>query len=142
MRWLAYLHPAAMLAVLALGLLVLREGLRVRRNRLGGNPAGRIPPAGAAARHRRLGKVFVLLAGAGFASGLASMGWIRGEALFESVHAVLATAALVGFAAGGALGLWLERHPASSARAAHAIAAGGGLLVGLAAAIAGFAILP
>ena len=135
MRALVYLHPVAMLAVLALGLFVLRDGLRIRRGRLLRRPVD-------ARRHRRLARVVVVLALLGFASGLASMGWLRGKALFESVHAWLATGALVGFSAGGALGLALERRGRGPFRPWHALTASVGLLLGLAAAVAAFAILP
>jgi hypothetical protein len=134
-RALGYLHPVAMVTVLALGLYVLREGLRIRRGRLLRQPVD-------ARRHRRLARVVVTLALLGFGSGLASMGWLRGKAVFESVHAWLASGALVGFLAGGALGLALERRGRRPTRTWHALTASAGLLLGMAAAVAGFAILP
>ena len=70
MRWLAYAHPVLMVGVLALGLLVLREGLGVRRGRIARRPAD-------SRRHRRLARIFVLLLVAGYASGIASMAWLR-----------------------------------------------------------------
>jgi hypothetical protein len=132
---LVYLHPVAMVAVLALGLFVLRDGVRIRRGRLLRRPVD-------ARRHRRLARVVVVLAILGFGSGLVSLGWLRGKDLFESVHAWLATGALVGFSTGGALGLALERRGRGPIRTWHALTAGAGLLLGLAAAMAGFAILP
>ena len=132
---LVYLHPVAMVAVLALGLFVLREGLRIRRGRLLRRPVD-------ARRHRRLARVVVVCALLGFGSGLASMGWLRGKHIFDSVHAWLATGALLGFLAGGALGLVLERRGRPPTRTWHALTASAGLLLGLAAAVAGFAILP
>jgi len=132
---LVYLHPVVMVAVLTLGLFVLRDGLRVRRGRLLRRPVD-------SRRHRRLARVVVVLALVGFGSGLVSMGWLRGKDLFESVHAWLATGALVGFSAGGALGLALERRGRGPIRSLHALTASAGLLLGLAAAMAGFAILP
>lgn len=135
MSWLAYLHPVAMVAVLALGLFVLRDGLNIRRGRVLRRPAD-------SRRHRRLARAFVALAVAGFGSGLASMAFLRGKPLFESVHALLAAAALAGFVVGGALGLKVERNGRSRLRGLHAITASTGLLLGLAAAVAAFAILP
>jgi hypothetical protein len=132
---LVYLHPVAMVAVLSLGLFVLREGLRIRRGRLLRRPVD-------TRRHRRLARILVVLAALGFGSGLASLGWLRGKHVFESVHAWLATGALVGFCAGGALGLALERRGRGPLRTWHALTASAGLLLGLAAAMAGFAILP
>jgi hypothetical protein len=135
-KGLSYLHPAAMVTVLALGLFVLRDGLRIRNGRLVRRPVG-------SRRHRRLAKLLVLLVVAGFGSGLYSMAGLRGKALFGSVHAWLATGALVGFSAGGAAGLWLERRMrVEPLRAVHAVTASVGLLLGLAAAVAGLAILP
>jgi hypothetical protein len=70
------------------------------------------------------------------------MAWLRGKDVLGSVHGWLATGALVGFCAGGALGLALERRGRGPLRNWHALTASAGLLLGLAAAVAGFAILP
>ena len=134
-RALAYLHPALMVGVLALGGLVLREGLRLRAGRM----RGRSPDS---RRHRRLGKLFVALVGVGFAAGLASMAWLRERAVFESIHALLTLSALLGFLGAAALGLRLEVRPESRAREIHVALGAGGLLLALTAAVAGFAILP
>jgi len=134
-RPLAYLHPAAMVGILALALFVFRDGLRIRRGRLTRRPVD-------ARRHRRVARVVVVLASAGFASGLASMAFLRDKPLFTSFHAWLATGALTGFTVGGALGLALERRGRAPVRRWHALIASAGLLLGLAAAVAGFAILP
>ena len=133
--WLAYLHPVAMIAILALGIVVLREGLRIRRARLTARPVE-------SERHRWLAKRFVPLAALGFCAGLASMAWLRDRDVFESVHSFLALGALVGLVLGGLLGLRLERRASPRLRAFHSLCAGLGLLIGLAAAIAGIAILP
>ncbi|HXX47400.1 MAG TPA: DUF4079 family protein [Myxococcota bacterium] len=132
---LAYLHPAAMVGVLALALFVLRDGLRIRRGRLTRRPVD-------SRRHRRLARVVVILAIAGFGSGLVSMAFLRDKPLFTSFHAWLASGALAGFSAGGSLGLALERRGRGPLRNWHALTASAGLLLGLAAAVAGFAILP
>src|SRR5262245_56896478 len=124
-----------MVAVLALALFVLRDGLQIRRGRLLRRPFD-------ARRHRRLARVVVVLVIAGFGAGLGSMAWLRGKAVFDSVHAWLATGSLVGFSAGGRLGLALERRLRGPLRSWHAVTASVGLLLGLAAALAGFAILP
>jgi hypothetical protein len=124
-----------MFAVLGLGLIVLLEGLQIRQARV-------LRRTYDNRRHRRFARVFVLLAAAGFASGLASMAFLRGKPIFGSVHVLLTSAALVGFLSGGALGLKLERNLRSSLRAPHALIASAGLLLGLVALVAGFAILP
>ena len=135
MRWLAYLHPVAMLVVLGLGLVVLIAGLHIRRGRIIRHPWSN-------RRHRRFARVFLALVGAGFLAGVASMAFLRHKPVFDSVHAVLTSAALVGFGVGGWLGLRLERDLRSPLRGVHAITASVGLLLALAAAVAGFAILP
>src|SRR5262245_10434887 len=113
-HWLVWVHPVLMTALLALALLVLREGLRIRRARIvGGRRDSR--------RHRRLGRVAVPLLVAGFASGLASMAWLRpSEPLAESAHFRLALPAIVGLAGGGLLGLRLERGAGGATRGLHA----------------------
>lgn len=135
MAWLAYVHPVAMLTVLALGVWVLREGLRVRRARLRRRRFD-------SRRHRRLGRWFVALAITGFAAGLGSAVGLRGMQALASVHAWFACSALAGLVTAAGLGLWLERHGETSLRTLHMIAGGLGLLTALGGAVAGFAILP
>ncbi len=135
MRWLAYVHPAFMLCVLALGIFVLREGLRIRRGRVTGAPVN-------SARHRRWAKVVVTAAALGFGAGLSSMAWLRERPVYDSIHAWLASLALLGLLVGGALGLRLERGDAGRVRLIHSLCAGAGLLFALAAGMAGMAILP
>lgn len=136
MRWLVWVHPVLMTALLALALLALREGLRIRRGRIVGRRVD-------SRLHRRLGRGAVPLLIAGAAAGLASMAWLRpGEPLAESAHFRLALPALLGLGAGGILGLRLERGAGMRVRRLHAWLAALGLLLGLAAAGAGMAILP
>ena len=135
MRWLAYLHPALMLLVLGLGLVVLREGLRIRQARL---QRLRFDSR----RHRRLARIFVALVLLGLSTGLASMGWLRGKALFESVHAVLVSGVTLSLLGAALLGRRLERGAGARVRSVHVLLGAGGLLLALTAAIAGFAILP
>ena len=135
MRWLAYLHPALMLLVLGLGLVVLREGLRIRQARL---QRLRFDSR----RHRRLARIFVALVLLGLTTGLASMGWLRGKALFESVHAVLVSGVTLSLLGAALLGRGLERGAGARVRSVHVLLGAGGLLLALTAAIAGFAILP
>jgi hypothetical protein len=67
---------------------------------------------------------------------------LRGEPLFDSVHAVFATGALTGLVLAFALGKHLQTEPASTIRAVHLGCGAVGLLLALAAAVAGIAILP
>ena len=135
MRWLAYVHPVVMTAVLALGMVVLREGLRLRHARLLGRT---VRPA----RHTRLARLFVPLVLLGYGSGLGSMALLRDEPLFDSVHVLLTSSAVTGFVCAYLLGRRLERGPSRAVRTAHLICGAGGLLLALAAAVAGIAILP
>lgn len=133
--WLAYLHPAAMIVVLLLGLVTLREGLLLRRARLVGGEVDK-------RRHRRLGRVYGLAIAAGYGSGLASLGILRGEPVWESFHSLLATAALAGVTIAYVLGRRLEARTEATARSLHLIAGSVGLLCAIAGAAAGIAILP
>jgi hypothetical protein len=135
-RWLAYAHPALMSALLALAVVVLRDGLRLRRARLLGLPRD-------SRRHRRLARWVVPLIALGLGGGQASMLLLRDEPPAQSVHFLLALPAAAGLLGAGALGLVLERGRAGTRlRGLHALLGAGGLLLGLAAAVAGFAILP
>lgn len=135
MRWLAYAHPLVMAGTLLLAVWVLRLGLELRRARR----AHRIADPG---RHAALARWVVPLIVLGWGAGLASMAWLRGKPVVQSVHFPLASAAALGLASAGAIGLALQRGRALGARTAHALLGAGGLLLGLAAAVAGMAILP
>lgn len=135
MKALAYLHPAAMVAVLALGLVVLREGARIRAARLRRRPFD-------SRRHRRLARWFVALAGLGFGAGLGSAIALRGMEPLQSVHAWLVGPAVLAFGLAAALGLRLERRGSLAVRRIHLVAGTLGLLTALAGAVAGMAILP
>ena len=135
--YLAYAHPAFMLASLALALLALRAGLRMRSaRRLGAARDGRT-----FARHLRLAKLALTLLPLGFAAGIASAVWLRGWDALGSAHGWVASGALALFFATGWLGRRLELRE-SEARDAHALL---GVLAALCAAAAfgtGFVLLP
>jgi len=136
MPWLAYAHPVAMAVLLALGLWVLRLGLRLRRARLGGRPGDSSP-------HRALARWVVPALVLGYAAGIASQTWLRRGGPFESVHFPMVSLALLALLAAGILGLAMERGwLGSSARAAHGGVGAFGILIALAAAVAGMALLP
>ena len=134
-RWLAYVHPVLMLALLALALFVLREGIAIRRAR---QARGRFDPS----RHRRLARVLVAGVVGGAVLGVVSMVWLRGDPPAQSVHFPIALVAAVLIACAGGLGLLLERGGAGRTRAIHALCGIVGVLLALAAAVAGMAILP
>jgi hypothetical protein len=122
---------------LALAAAAFRAGLSLRRARLARRP----PPAGARRRHLRVAKPAVALICVGFAAGLASAVWLRGMTPLASFHGLLGVGALALFVATWRQGTRLERGDAS-VRNLHAQLGAGALLVAVAAALAGFAILP
>jgi hypothetical protein len=135
--WLAYAHPAFMLASLALALLALRAGLALRSaRRLGARRDGR-----GYARHLRLAKLAVTLLPLGFAAGIASAVLLRGWDALGSAHGWISSGTLALFLAAAFVGRKLERR-ASEARDAHALL---GVLAALCAAASlftGFVLLP
>jgi hypothetical protein len=135
MDWLVWMHPAGMLAVLALGFMAFRDGVLIRRARL-------TRSARDSRRHRRLGKLFAILTTLGYASGIASMVALRDDPAFESFHALFTSAVVACILAAGGLGLGLERGASDRVRAVHLICGAIGLLAALGAAVAAFAILP
>jgi len=126
---------------MATGLLLaaaaLRAGLSLRRARATRRP----PPRGARRSHLRAAKPAVALLCVGFAGGLASAVWLRGMAPLRSFHALLGVLAIALFAFTARQGFRLERGDAS-VRELHGRLGAGALLLGLAAAIAGFVLLP
>ncbi len=136
-RDLAWVHPAWMVASLALAFVTLRAGLAMRSARRSG---GRRDPARRRS-HARLGKIAVVAILAGFVAGPASMVWFRGEEPFGTVHALLGAAAASLFASAGWLGRGLERGRGGGPDA-HAVLGLLAMLAGAVAAVAGFVLLP
>ena len=91
MNYWAYVHPAFQIATLSLGLVVLANGLRVRRSRKGraGPETARI-----ARLHMRLGRWFIVLFSVGYALGLGGMRFALEGPLYETAHSYFATLAL------------------------------------------------
>jgi hypothetical protein len=126
-----------MAAGLVLAAAALRAGLAIRRSRATRRP----PPRDARRRHLRAAKPAVALLCVGFAGGLASAVWLRGMTPLRSFHGVLGVLALTLFALTARHGFRLEKGDVS-VREIHARLGAGALLLGLAAAIAGFVLLP
>ena len=122
---------------LVLAATALRAGLSLRRARIARRP----PPVGARRRHLRVAKPAVALICVGFAGGLVSAVWLRGMTPLASFHGLLGVAALTLFLATWRQGARLERGDAR-VRALHARLGAGALLLAVAAALAGFVILP
>jgi len=135
--WLAYGHPAWMIAALALCLFAFRIGLSLRR----AHRARRPPPRGARARHLRVAKIGVALALSGALLGPLSVALLRDWTPMSSFHALLGGIAAVLFAGAALQGRRLERGD-PSARGAHALLGGAAVSLALAAAVAGFVLLP
>jgi Kef-type K+ transport system membrane component KefB len=126
-----------MLVSLALCLAALRVGLSIRRARR----ARRAPPKSARRRHLRLGKPAVALLLAGFVLGPVTVAWLRDWTPMSSFHSLLGGLAALLFSGAAIQGRRLERGDAR-ARDLHAAFAGLALALALAAAVAGFALLP
>ena len=135
MDWLVYVHPVGMVAVIVLGLVVLREGLLLRQLRARGQRRSSI-------RHRKLAKILLPLMLIGWAGGVASMVLIRNEEMFGSIHWPFGTSAIALLSVGGVIGLQLERGRWSDQRTAHAAFGALGMLLTLGAWVAGMSILP
>ena len=126
-----------MLAALGLAARAFALGLRMRRARLRGtrrDPATR-------RSHLRVAKPAVVMLLAGFAVGPASALWLRGWDPFRSIHALIATLAMLLFAASGVLGRRLERGRGRPLEA-HAVIGLAAMLAGAASFATGFALLP
>ncbi|MBM4383722.1 MAG: DUF4079 family protein [Deltaproteobacteria bacterium] len=135
--WLAYAHPAFMLAALGLALAALRLGLGLRSSRrLGARRDGR-----AYARHLRLAKLAVTLLPLGFAAGVASAVLLRGWSALGSAHGRISSAALVLFLGAALFGRKLERG-AKDAHDTHALLAVLAALCAAASIFTGFVLLP
>ena len=135
--WLAYGHPTWMLVALALSLYALRLGLSLRRARLARRP----PPRGTRALHLRWAKPAVALALTGAVLGPVSVALLRDWTPMSSFHALLGGSAAVLFAGAFLQGRRLERGE-HAARNAHALLGGAAVSLALAAAVAGFVLLP
>jgi hypothetical protein len=135
MDGIVYLHPIGMLAVIALGFAVLRDGLRIRDARMRRRPFD-------SRRHRRLAKLFVVLMAIGWAAGVSSMVLLRNQPMFASIHWPFGSSALALIGVAGAIGLQMERGRWLDRRVAHVAFGACGMLFAVGAAVAGMSILP
>ena len=135
--WLAYVHPAWMIASLALAILTLRAGLRLRRARR----LGLRRKAADLQRHLRLAKPAVAMILLGFAGGPVSAVWLRGWDAFHTFHAWIAMTAVALYVATAVLGRRLERGRGRPVEA-HARLALLATFAAAAAFVAGFVLLP
>jgi len=136
-RWLAYGHPAWMIVALGLCLFTLRVGLSLRRARAASRP----PPRGARALHLRVAKPAVALVLVGAALGPLSVALLRDWTPMSTFHSLLGGITAVLFTGAALQGRRLERGD-HSARNVHALLGGAAVSIALAAAIAGFVLLP
>jgi len=126
-----------MAIAIALCLSALRIGLSIRRARRARRPA----PRGARALHLRMAKPGVVFALLGFALGPVSVALLRDWTPMSSFHSLLGGIAAVLFAGAGLQGRRLERGD-RAARNLHAWLGGAAVSIAVAAAIAGFVLLP
>lgn len=140
MNLAAYIHPAFQIATLSLGLIVLANGLRVRRSRKGG--AG--PETARVARlHMRLGRWFIALFSVGYALGLGGMRFALGGPLYETAHSYFATLALGLFWTTAYLGRRLRKNPGKDdLRQIHSYCGFLAVFIALFVAVLGMRLLP
>ncbi|MEM7412250.1 MAG: DUF4079 family protein [Myxococcota bacterium] len=136
-RWGAYLHPAWMVIALGGCVAALRIGLGLRR----AYQKRTAPPQGARALHLRIAKPAVVAVLIGAIGGPLSVWLFRDWTPMSTFHAVLGGTTAVLFGGAALQGRRLEQGD-RSARNAHAWLGGGAVVLGLAAAIAGFVLLP
>ena len=135
--WLAYGHPAWMIAALGLCSFALRIGLSLRRARRARQPA----PRRGRALHLRVAKIGVTLALTGAVLGPLSVALLRDWTPMSSLHGLLGGIAAVLFAGAALQGRRLERGD-GAVRNTHALLGGAAVTIALAAAIAGLVLLP
>lgn len=129
-----------MLVALALVVLALRAGLRLRGQRQGRAASPR-PRGELLAAHLRLAKPAVGLVLVGLVAGPVSAVWLRGWQPFSKFHAWLGLAAAALFALAAFWGHGLETGRSRRA-GRHGITAGLAVLVAAVAAVAGIVLLP
>ncbi|MFP6640182.1 MAG: DUF4079 family protein [Myxococcota bacterium] len=134
---MAFVHPAFMLSLLVLIVVVLRLGLALRRRRISGVAPGRERIE----QHVRWARPAVLLLVLGLLGGLVSAIWLRDWAPLGTLHSWLGvlTASLFVTAAWLGRALRLGRSRASAVHGAVALA---GVALAALAAVAGFVLLP
>ncbi|MEZ4332336.1 MAG: DUF4079 family protein [Myxococcota bacterium] len=137
LRLLAFVHPAWMVASLALALATARLGIEIRRRRTKGLPVG----AGLRGRHLRLGRLAVPLVAAGALLGPVSMACLRGRPIFDSFHGVLGLVVAGLFLWTGHSGRSLAKGD-QDARGLHRLVAAAAIGAALLEAVAGFVLLP
>jgi hypothetical protein len=137
LRLLAFVHPAWMVASLALALATARLGIRIRRRRQTGRPVG----GTLRGRHLRLGRLAVTLVAIGAVLGPVSMAGLRGRPVFDSFHGVLGLVVTGLFLWTGYSGRALAKGD-QAARGLHRLVAAAAIAAALLEAVAGFVLLP
>ncbi len=135
--YLAYLHPVWMLASLAMAVVTLRAGLRLRTARR----RGIRKDAADYRSHLRFAKPTMGMLLIGFGAGLLSVVLLRGWDVFSTAHGFVSTTALVLFLATAALGRRLEKGQSREPEI-HGILALLSVFSGAAAFGTGFVLLP
>ena len=137
LRLLAFVHPAWMVASVALAIATARLGLEIRKQRA----SGRVVGPELRRRHLRLGKTAIALVLAGFVLGPVSMVWLRERFAFDSLHGILGIIVSGLFAWTGLSGRSLARGDQAS-RGIHRLLAAASIGAALLSAVAGFVLLP
>ena len=137
LRLLAFVHPAWMVASLAVAVATARLGLEIRRRRARGEPVG----GALRERHLLFGQRAIAMVSIGFVGGPLSMLFFRERAWFDSFHGILGIIVLGLFLWTG----WSGRALAAGNREIrdiHRLAAASAIGSAMLSAVAGFTLLP
>jgi hypothetical protein len=135
-RWLAYVHPAWMVASLVLMFLALRIGFRMRRRRIAGERRGALVK-----QHARLAKPAVVMLMLGLVGGPVSAFWLRDWTPLQTLHGWLGLTAAVLFGTAAWIGNRILKAQ-SRAVEAHGWVGLAAALTAALASVAGFVLLP
>jgi len=135
-RWLAYVHPAWMLASLVLMFLALRIGMTMRKRRVAGERRGALVK-----RHVRLAKPAVVMLMLGLVAGPVSALWLRDWTPLQTLHGWLGLTAASLFGTAAWIGSRIL-NAQSRAVEAHGWVALTAALTAALASVAGFVLLP
>ena len=112
-EWLPFLHPVWQSVGIALGVLALREGLALRRQRR--TQAHAVRQSAQRSHHAWLGKCSLWVIGSGYLLGIGELWFVRAEAVLRSAHFYFATIALGLFCWGAVYGFAMLCSPTSYA---------------------------
>ena len=140
MLWITvYFHPTIQITTLALGLYVLKLGIKIRRNRL---LKLNSPTEITIGRHIRLAKIFTVLFTIGYFLGLIEMKFVLEKDLYNSFHGFFGTLTLIFLYSTAWLGRKIREKTNEKTRELHRFCAFTSIFLALITAFAGITLLP